>query len=381
MAGIYFHIPFCKQACHYCNFHFSTSTHLRKEMIEAIHKEIRLLNEKENKVTNLNNEIIETIYFGGGTPSILEVEEIKNLIKAVYKNYTTADAIEITLEANPDDITFEKLSGWKDAGINRLSLGIQSLDDDELKWMNRAHNAEQALQSIQLIKESGIHNFSIDLIYGSPISKNKSWKAEMEKIIDLDAPHVACYALTVETGTALQKMISLKKKENVSNELQGEQFEFLMGLMENKGYDHYEISNFSKPGFRSKHNSSYWKGIHYLGIGPSAHSFDGEKRRWNISNNQLYITSINNNLLPFEEEILSEKDKYNEKIMISLRTSEGLVLNEIEKLFGKEMRQQLESGSKKYIDEGKAVLINEKLILTKAGKLFADAIASDLFLN
>ncbi|MEO8568910.1 MAG: radical SAM family heme chaperone HemW, partial [Ginsengibacter sp.] len=294
---MYIHIPFCKQACYYCNFHFSTSLSLKEEMIAALKKEI-ILSYNSN---TLDTEIIETIYFGGGTPSLLNKREIEELLFAIKDNYTVNASPEITLEANPDDITIEKLSSWKEAGITRLSIGIQSFKEEDLKWMNRAHNAAEAMECIDMVKDAGFHNFSIDLIYGTPGLTDDEWHDNVKKIIAFGVPHIACYALTVEPGTALQKMIGLNKKEDVDTDDQARQFLLLMKWLRDAGYEHYEISNFAKPNFRSRHNSSYWKGDSYIGIGPSAHSYNGKARRWNVANNALYIQSIKNNLIPFEE--------------------------------------------------------------------------------
>jgi oxygen-independent coproporphyrinogen-3 oxidase len=320
---------------------------------------------------------VETIYFGGGTPSLLNAEDIKKLLNAVYEKYKVAENAEITLEANPDDISEEKLQKWKSAGINRLSLGIQSFKNEDLVWMNRAHNAEQARHSIKLIKDAGFQNFSVDLIYGTPTLSDDDWKRNVETVIALDVPHLSCYALTVENKTALHKMIELKKAENVDPEKQASQFLSLMDWLNNAGYEHYEISNFAKPGLRSKHNSSYWQGKSYVGIGPSAHSFDGQKRQWNISNNQLYIQSLNNNIIPYEEETLTKTQQLNEYIMTSLRTIEGLDLNFIKEKVGEDVSIKLQTGAAKW--NKKINIENDKILLTREGKLFADGIAADLF--
>ncbi|MEP6583161.1 MAG: radical SAM family heme chaperone HemW [Ginsengibacter sp.] len=374
MAGIYIHIPFCKQACHYCNFHFSTSTSLKEEMVQALNKEIRLsLN------LNAGKENIETIYFGGGTPSLLNKRTIEELVFTIKNSYSVNASAEITLEANPDDITTEKLESWKDTGINRLSIGIQSFKEADLKWMNRAHNAIEAVESISLAKEAGFQNFSVDLIYGTPSLTDDEWSDNVKKIIALGVPHLACYALTVEPGTALQKMIGLNKKTGVNNEDQARQFLLLMAMMHDAGYEHYEISNFAKPGFRSRHNSSYWNGESYIGIGPSAHSYDGKVRRWNIANNALYIGSIKNNVIPYEEEVLTKVQSLNEYIMISLRTIEGLDLNVIENKFSDIERKRIENETKALLDKGLMDRKGQQLTLSDKGKLFADGIASDLF--
>lgn len=368
MTGIYIHIPFCKQACHYCNFHFATSLHYKNELIAALLKEIALQKDY------LGGEPVETIYFGGGTPSLLNIEDLILTIEKIKTVFVVTAEAEITLEANPDDITEEKLIGWKEAGINRLSIGIQSFFDEELKWMNRAHNAQQAIGNLQLaIKQ--FNNITIDLIYGTPQLTNEKWKQNVETAISLNIPHLSCYALTVEPRTPLDKMIRQHQTENINPEKQSEQFLLLMQWMEEAGYEHYEISNFARPGWRSRHNSSYWQGKNYLGIGPSAHSFNGTERKWNVSNNTIYIESINSGIVPFEKEILTDVQKLNEYIMTSLRTMEGLKLERLDKVTG----DKLKAASRKFIDSGLMRSESNSLILTKEGKLLADGIAADLF--
>jgi oxygen-independent coproporphyrinogen-3 oxidase len=347
-------------------------------MMTALVKEIgmssaSLLNDKNQK------EIIETIYFGGGTPSLLTSAEIELLLNAVKNNFPTSDNAEITIEVNPDDISLEKLSSWKNSGINRLSIGIQSFKEKDLTWMNRAHNRSQAIESISLAKQVGFDNFSVDLIFGTPGLTEEEWKWNVDTVINSGATHIACYALTVEPNTALQKMIGLKKKENINSDEQANQFLLLMKWMKEVGYEHYEISNFAKPGFRSRHNSSYWSGKKYIGIGPSAHSYNGKSRRWNIANNALYIQSIQNNIIPFEEEKLTESQKLNEYIMTSLRTMEGLNLSIIEDQFSLKERSRIELAAAGYLERKLIIQNNEIFVLTEAGKLLADGIASDLF--
>ena len=377
MAGIYIHIPFCKQACNYCNFHFSTSLQLKDELIAAMIKEIHLVTEKANHSSE--KELCETIYFGGGTPSLLSIKELNNILASLFSKFEIAKDAEITLEANPDDITAEKLQLWKKVGINRLSVGVQSFLDQELVWMNRAHSSADSLRCIDEIKNAGFSDYSIDLIYGSPLLNNQDWLNTIDTVINKNIPHISCYALTVEPKTALHKMIAQNKKESVDAEKQAEQFVLLMNQMEQAGYEHYEISNFSKPGRRSKHNSSYWQGKKYYGFGPAAHSYDGIKRKWNVSNNALYIQSLKKNSIPSEEETLTSTQSINEYIMTSLRTIEGLDLEKINSLFGTNHVNQLLNASNIYIQSEKIIHQNNRLILTKQGKLFADGIAADLF--
>jgi oxygen-independent coproporphyrinogen-3 oxidase len=378
LPGIYIHIPFCKQACHYCNFHFSTSLAQKEKMVEAIVTEINATSPLL-QAGRSEKEIISTLYFGGGTPSILSIEELKIIFEALQKRFVFADDIEITLEANPDDITDTKLKDWLSLGINRLSVGIQSFLEEELKWMNRAHTAAESIACIDLIKAAGFTNFSVDLIYGSPILTDDDWKKNVELVIEKNIPHISCYALTVEPKTALDKMIALHKKEPVDAEKQARQFLLLMDWMQEAGYEHYEISNFAKPGLRSKHNSSYWLGESYYAFGPAAHAFDGKRRRWNVANNALYIQSLQKGFIPFEEEVLTETQQLNEYIMTSLRTMEGLDLDYVSKIFGQEKSSRIRVASNKYERTGKLREVNGKLILTREGKLFADGIAADLF--
>jgi oxygen-independent coproporphyrinogen III oxidase len=391
LPGIYIHIPFCKQACHYCNFHFSTSLGQKEKMLEAIVAEINISPTLQNG--KVEKEIVSTLYFGGGTPSILSIDDLKIIFEALQNRFVFADDIEITLEANPDDITGLKLKEWKTPGINRLSVGIQSFVEAELVWMNRAHNAAESLLCIDKIREAGFTNFSVDLIYGSPLLSDEEWKRNVDIVIEKNIPHISCYALTVEPKTALDKMIAQHKKENVDAEKQARQFLLLMDWMEQAGYEHYEISNFAKPRLRSKHNSSYWSGEKYYGFGPAAHAFlpgespswgdsPGKKaasRQWNVANNSLYIQSLQNNIIPFEEEVLTKTQQLNEYIMTSLRTMEGLNLDYVSTIFGAAESSRIKEASSKYESTGKLRTVNDKIILTREGKLFADGIAADLF--
>ena len=342
-----------------------------------------LLKESELQKDYLNNETVETIYFGGGTPSLLTMEDLELQIEKLSQVFDISTGTEITLEANPDDIDEEKLAGWKKIGINRLSIGVQSFFEEDLLWMNRGHSAQQAIDNLQLARKQ-FDNITIDLIYGHPLLTNEKWRQNVEQVISLNIPHISCYALTVEPKTPLQKLILEKKKENIQQEKQAEHFLLLMQWLQDAGYEHYEISNFSKPGFRSRHNTSYWQGKNYLGLGPSAHSFDGDSRQWNISNNNIYVEALSKNEIPFEKEILTPAQQLNEYIMTSLRTKEGLDLARVRSSeFGpdghRDQSQDLVIRSQKFINEGKMILRENKLILTKEGKLFADGIAADLF--
>jgi oxygen-independent coproporphyrinogen-3 oxidase len=325
----------------------------------------------------LENQVIETIYFGGGTPSLLNVAELEKLIQTVNEEYNCAENLECTLEANPDDIILQEVEAWKSAGINRLSIGIQSFDPEDLLWMNRAHSADEGLNCIRLAQQAGIENISLDLIYGLPNMDNDRWMKQINQAIELNVTHISAYCLTVEEKTALHQLVKKKQIQPASNEQQSEQFELLISALKNAGFEHYEISNFAKPGFISKHNSNYWKGIHYLGIGPSAHSFDGNSRSWNIANNQQYIRLINASEIVFEKEILSLKDQFNELLLIGLRTSWGVDMTALqEKLtFSEEFKRNLSDfQSKDWLK-----IVDNQIILTDEGKHWADFIAQELF--
>ncbi|HEY8895331.1 MAG TPA: radical SAM family heme chaperone HemW [Niastella sp.] len=372
MAGIYLHIPFCRQACHYCNFHFSTSLKLKNEFTDALLKEIKL------QSTYLPSEPVNTIYFGGGTPSLLSIDELTRILQMLRQTFTVAADAEVTLEANPDDIAEEKLKDWKQVGINRLSIGVQSFFEEDLRWMNRAHTAQQAIDNLKLARQY-FDNITIDLIYGTPTLPDDKWQHNVQQAIALGITHLSCYALTVEPGTALAHMINKHKTLDVNTGDQARQFLLLMDWMQAAGYEHYEISNFALPGMRSRHNSSYWQGASYLGLGPSAHSFNGESRQWNIANNALYIKSLKEDKVPFEVEHLTGAQRLNEYIMTSLRTMEGLNLNYVTNHFGEKASSKLKQEAQQFIETGKMQLNNGYLQLTKEGKLFADGIAAELF--
>lgn len=373
MAGIYLHIPFCKQACTYCNFHFTTSLRYKDDLVNA------LATEAEAEKGYLAGETVHTIYFGGGTPSLLEISDLRFLISELTKYYPVGADAEITLEANPDDVTRENVQQWKSLGINRLSIGIQSFFEEELRWMNRAHNAAQAKACIEASYEAGINNVSIDLIYGSPLLTDEMWAQNVATAVDYGIKHLSCYALTVEEKTPLHKNILQHKTVDVDSDKQARQFLQLMHWLRTAGYEHYEVSNFAQPGFRSRHNSSYWKGTPYLGLGPSAHSFNGAERRWNIPNNTVYIKTVNAGAPQRETEVLTPAQQLNETIMISLRTMEGIDLNKIENDWGAKERKRLEKDLQKYTISGLVQLNNHHAQLTDEGMLRADGIAADLF--
>lgn len=391
MSGIYIHIPFCKQACHYCDFHFSTSLKKKDEMILALAKEI------EMRKSEFQDEIVETIYFGGGTPSILSIEDLRFLIDAVYRNYKVVENPEITLEANPDDLhldfarfDYEKdlsvraksrtiFEAYKEIGINRLSIGIQSFFEDDLKLMNRAHNAEESKKCLEIASQY-FDNISIDLIYGIPEMSNEKWLQNIETALSFGVPHISSYALTVEPKTALHSFIQKGIIPQPDDEVAQKHFHILVDKLSENGFIHYELSNFGKENYFSKNNSSYWLGKKYIGIGPSAHSYDGKNRGWNLSNNSLYIKSIQENKLPIEIETLTKTDRYNEYIMTGLRTIWGISLERIEQEFGKTYLDYLKKQAAKFIEDHLLFVDENILRTTKKGKFLSDGIASDLFL-
>lgn len=372
MAGIYIHIPFCKQACHYCDFHFSTSLKYKDELLQALIKEINL------QRTYLAGETIETIYFGGGTPSILSAGELNQLIGTITGLHTVAANAEITIEANPDDLERAKLQALRRTDINRFSIGIQSFFDDDLTWMNRVHRASEAEASVKRAQDAGFENITADLIYGYPLLTDAKWKYNLDKVFELDIPHISSYSMTVEPQTALASFIKKKKQPAMDEQQSAEQFMILMNSMGDHGFEHYEISNFCKPGHYSRHNSNYWKGIKYLGIGPSAHSFNGETRQWNIANNTKYIQSIEKGEIQAETEVLTENDRLNEYVMTSLRTMWGLELTVLNTI-AKGASEELIKAAEPFFEKGWIEQSNGVITLTPEGKLYADRIASELF--
>nr|WP_199001546.1 radical SAM family heme chaperone HemW [Flavobacterium sp. ASV13] len=377
MSGIYIHIPFCKQACHYCDFHFSTSMKKKDEMVLALAKEIGMRKNELLDSAQSENEI-ETIYFGGGTPSVLSNEEINFLISEVYKNYNVVENPEITLEANPDDLSAERIFELSKSPINRLSIGIQSFYEEDLKMMNRAHNSAEAIKCLQEATKY-FDNISLDLIYGIPGLTDEMWKKNIEKALSFGIPHISSYALTVEPKTALSKLIQTGKIAEPQDEVASNHFMILVDMLQKNGFIHYELSNFGKENYFSKNNSAYWLGKKYIGIGPSAHSYDGVKRGWNIANNSLYLKAIQNNELPIETEILTISDRYNEYIMTGLRTIWGVSLDRIENEFGAEYLKYLLEQSQKFLNDDLLFIENNILKPTPKGNFLTDGIASDLF--
>jgi oxygen-independent coproporphyrinogen-3 oxidase len=371
LAGIYLHIPFCKQACTYCDFHFSVNMSSKPELVKAILKEI------DQRKSYLGGEKIETVYFGGGTPSVLSEEELNSVLEKIHKEFNVEGKAEITLECNPDDLTKEKLVQLKKAGINRLSIGLQSFNEEELRWMNRAHTAIESLQSVIAAQAMGFNNLTIDLIYGSKFQDMKTWENTLQTVIDLNVQHISAYNLTIETKTKLGLDRKKGTEPEVSEELSSEQFKLMSEVLQTNKFIHYEISNFGKENFFSKHNSNYWKGVKYLGLGPSAHSFDGESRQWNVASNSAFIQKVNSGETYFEVELLGPKERYNEYILTRLRTIWGCDKKEIEKKFGGDVLFSFEQNVKhyqKYFNEENGVVT-----LNTEGKLKADYLASEFF--
>jgi oxygen-independent coproporphyrinogen-3 oxidase len=375
MAGIYLHIPFCKKACHYCDFHFSTSPQYKDQMLQALSQEIDL------RKNYLAGETIETIYFGGGTPSLLSADEIQILIGAITDLYEVSPQAEITLEANPDDLNPQKVREFRQTLINRFSIGIQSFFEEDLKWMNRAHTAREAQGSIKRVQDAGFENITADLIYGFPLLSKPKWEHNIQQLIELHIPHISSYSMTVEPATALSSFIKKGEQKPMDEGQSTTQFLILMEQLTEAGFEHYEISNFAKPGLYSKHNSNYWEGVSYLGIGPSAHSFNGESRQWNVSNNSKYIDQIQLKKIPAEMEVLSTENRINEYIMTSLRTSKGMSLQKITEHFGSDYSKEVRNGLEPFADKNWINLNDQIVTLTTDGKLFADHIASELFIN
>jgi oxygen-independent coproporphyrinogen-3 oxidase len=373
LAGLYIHIPFCKQACHYCNFHFSTSLKQKTALIEA------LLIELELQKDYLKQENIQSIYFGGGTPSLLSIKEIEQIFNQIHKFYQVTPDAEITLEANPDDLNLQQLKALKKTSINRLSIGIQSFFEKDLRFMNRAHSAEEATICIQNAQAIGFENLTIDLIYGIPTSTHQEWEQNIATALSFQIPHISCYCLTVEPQTALDYFVKKGKVPPVDEEKAAIQFETLMQTLKAANYEHYEISNFAKPDWHARHNSNYWRGAHYLGIGPAAHSFNGISRQWNIAHNIKYIKTLQSRELAFEKETLSIEQQYNEYILTALRTKWGCDLNKI-KALGTEIEAHFRQSVKTYLSQHLILEKNNIFTLSDNGKLLADKIALELFI-
>lgn len=375
MAGIYIHIPFCKQKCHYCNFFSVASQKNKVAFLNVLSEEI------SNRKPYLGDEPISTIYLGGGTPSVLSKDELMRIFDQLRANYNVLADAEITLEANPDDLSHNYLRELKETPINRLSIGVQSFFDEDLTYLNRIHTADQALNRVKDALNIGFGNMSIDLIYGIPTLTKEKWEANLKTFFDLNITHLSAYSLTVEPKTALHQLIKKKKLKNIQDEQSIAHFKILQKQIKEKGFEHYEISNFSKPGHYSKHNSLYWLGGNYLGLGPSAHSFNGISRQWNASSLAKYLQYGNNGELAYEKEILTKIQRFNEYVMTSLRTSWGCNLEHISNVFGADFTSKIESEIQIFIRKGQIIQENKVLFLTEEGKLFADGIAADLFID
>lgn len=373
MAGLYLHIPFCKQACYYCDFHFSVNTDIKSELVKAIIRELEL------QVHYLGGEPLETIYFGGGTPSLLTEAELNSILNTIYKLHPVAPTPEITLEANPDDLTTEKLTALARAGVNRLSIGVQSFDNSVLQFLNRAHTADEATKCIEAAHQVGINNLSIDIMFGLPNQHEAILHKDLASAIALQPTHVSVYSLTVEEKTVFGKWAQQGKLNITAEPEAARQFEVVMDTLESNGFTQYEISNYAKPGFESRHNSSYWQRKKYLGIGPSAHSYNGDTRQFNISNNHRYVQALSGGKIPFELEKLTRANKINEYIFTTLRTNSGCNLTvlkldydyDLETVAGKALSRMVANN-----------LITQKantLLLTRAGKLVADQLALEFF--
>jgi len=373
MAGIYIHIPFCKKACHYCDFHFSTSLKYADEMVDSICKEILL---KKDRISGQ----VGSIYLGGGTPSILPLPALQKIFDTINHVFPVDAGAEITIEANPDDLTAQKLKELKQLPVNRFSIGIQSFYDEDLKWMNRAHSAEEGQNSIKRSQDAGFENLTMDLIYGFPLLTDEKWLSNIHKSIELQVPHISAYALTVEPKTALAHAIKTRRQTPVSDNQSAAQFVLLMEKLTSAGFDQYEISNFGKPGCYAVHNTNYWKGVNYLGIGPSAHGFDGQNRYLNPANNALYTQELAQNKLPEIIEELSLNDRFNEYVMTSLRTIWGINLQKIKQEFGKDFLEETQHNLRGFNDKNWLVTTGDQIVLSQEGKLFADHIASELFI-
>jgi oxygen-independent coproporphyrinogen-3 oxidase len=373
MAGIYIHIPFCKQACHYCDFHFSTNLKKQPEMVNALCTEIGL------QKNYIQDEVVETIYLGGGTPSLLSQHELNSLFETLHKNFSISDTSEITMEANPDDLSLQNLYQLREAGINRLSIGIQSFDDTVLRSLNRVHDSTLAKQCIDSAYAAGFENISIDLIYAIPGQSDEQWKRNIEQALLFQPKHISSYSLTIEEKTVFGRQAARGKFKALDDDRSASQLQLLAEMLTKAGYEHYEVSNFCQPGFISRHNSNYWKDKPYLGVGPSAHSYNHLSRQYNVSSNQQYLASIQLMQVPATVEILSREDKVNEYLLTSLRTSWGIDLLRLRDLFGVDLFASHRTYINDLLANELGVVHEDTLILTRKGKLLADKIASDLF--
>ncbi len=379
MPGIYIHIPFCRQACHYCNFHFSVSQKRRPEFIQALVQEIEMQKDFL-KERSSSTPALKTLYLGGGTPSLLSIGELEQIVNALHKYFAVSASTEFTLEANPDDLTAEKLEGLRQLSVNRLSIGIQSFHDADLRYMNRSHSSRQAVEVLKNAQNAGFENITADLIYGTPGMSDHQWRENIMQLIAYGIPHISAYSLTVEKKTALEVFIRKGKAAAVDEEQSARQFEILCEITGKHGYEQYEISNFGKPGFFSKHNLSYWTGQPYLGMGPSAHSYKQGMRQWNIANTCTYIDEISQGNIPCQKEVLSVDQQYNEYVMTALRTQWGIEKSFINTEFGQMYYQNMIQSAQKHIFNQTLKETDTHLVITQSGKFLADGIAADLFI-
>lgn len=374
MAGIYIHIPFCHKACNYCDFHFSTSLNNKDDLLRCLLKE---LEQRRNEI----NSSVSSIYFGGGTPSVLTINEIKQLIDQCFEHYKILDDLEVTLEANPEDISIELINGYAKAGINRLSIGVQSFQDNVLEWMNRSHSSKQAIDCINWANQAGITNISVDLIYGVPEELQRNWSQDLETLLSLNVKHISAYNLTVEEKTVLHKLVKEKKQLMPDQDICNDAYDLLVQTLKLAGFEQYEVSNFSKKGFQSRHNSAYWHRAPYLGIGPSAHSFNGQKTRsWNVSNNRQYIKQIDSGICTFETEELTDLDIANEIILLGTRTKKGVSINKVLKYLNTQqkdvfLKQLDELKKKRFIITG-----DDHLYVNEDKRFYSDHISRELII-
>ena len=374
MAGIYLHIPFCRKRCHYCDFFKSTDLSQKARMLEGLRKEL------ENRASELASEEINTIYLGGGTPSVLLIDELKDILQTIRQNYKVAPDAEITMEANPDDLSQAILSALREIGFNRLSMGVQSFSESDLKLMNRRHGVMQAVQSVKWAKTAGFANISIDLIYGLPNQTLEEWERNVRIAVELDVQHISAYNLTYHEGTVFYDRLKKGILKELPDELSLQQFELLISILKDAGFEHYEISNFCKPGLYSRHNSSYWKSKKYLGIGPSAHSFDLVTRRWNVSSVSGYLDGVENNKPYSESEILTEQDRFNDYIITGLRTIWGISRELIQTEFSVRYLTHFQKIMDKYLISGHVIENSGIVCLSPVGLFISDQIMADFMI-
>ena len=373
MSGIYIHIPYCKQACHYCDFHFSTSMKTKKEMIDCIVKEMDIRKSEFSKK-------IDSVYIGGGTPSVMTNLELETIFNGLEKKISISDIKEITIEINPEDLINEKLEFYNEIGINRLSIGIQSMNNNILKWMNRSHNKNQIINGLNTVKEIGYENISLDFIYGTPKNLTRDIKDELLEILKFNPTHLSCYHLTIEDGTYFGHLEKKRKIKRIEDDVSQQEFQWISEKLKSKNYQHYEISNFALQGKQSFHNSNYWNQSSYIGLGPGAHSFRNSTRRWNISNNRLYIKNIKAGVPYFEQEVLSPYDLVNEKIMLGLRTLNGLDKNYIFSIVPQSIKDEIESKLNTFLKDGILISTNNIISMNPEKWLLSEYVSRELFI-